>query len=291
MGWGKGRKCLQDRPKPVWTGFGAVERRWRLDSCCPIRYRFHEVLWVAQLLLRNRQQLLYSTQVLPANYPYGTALSELFGGQLRYRVLSALFTQPERAFHLRGLAAAAGVDAGNTHRIVRRLLAAQLCEAIPDKPYTRYRARKDSPLYADLVRLFSRGSELMADVREVAAALPGMVAIYGSVARGEERADSDVDVLVIGSISTISAQAAFKPVGRKHGRKINVTAATEEEVLDMLEAGSAFWRDVLTGQLMMLKGEVPDEIARRLSEGGEQGISNEGAGSPRDRKLPQRIQR
>jgi predicted nucleotidyltransferase len=219
-------------------------------------------------------------------YPFESALRELFGGQLRYRVLRTLFEQPDREFHLRGLASAARVDAGNTHRVLKRLIDAQLCEVVAAAPYTKYRARKDNPLYSDLVRLFSRGSELMSDIRRVAADIPGSVAIYGSVARGEERAGSDIDVLSIGPLSTILAQAAFKPVGRKHGRKINVTAATEDEVLDKLEAGSRFWRDVLTGPLTMVKGDIPNEVARRLSRAGKQGISSKSTRSARHRELP-----
>lgn len=223
--------------------------------------------------------------------PFESTLRELLGGQLRYRVLRTLFEQPDRAFHLRGLASAAHVDAGNTHRVLKRLIDAGLCEAVADAPYTKYRARKDNPLYNELVQLFSRGSELMSDIRRVAADIPGTVAIYGSVARGEERAGSDIDVLVIGPLSTILAQAAFKPAGRKHGRKINVTAATEDEVLGKLEAGSAFWRDVLTGPLTMVKGDMPNEVARRLSQARKQGVSSKSARSARHRKLSTGIRR
>lgn len=229
--------------------------------------------------------------IMRALSPFASTLGELFGGQLKYRILRTLYEQPDREFHLRGLAAAADVDAGNAHRMLRRLIEAHLCEAVPDKPFVKYRARRDGPLWQDLVRMFSRGSELIEDIRTVAGRLDGTAAIFGSAARGEAGAGSDVDVLLIGPMSTIEAQAAFKPVGRKHDRRINVIAITEMELAENLQAGSAFWRDVLTQPLIMLVGEIPDEVSRRLSQGRKPGVSRSSTRPARDRKLPAGIRR
>lgn len=219
--------------------------------------------------------------VAAARLPFDSTLRELFGGELRYRILRALFEEPGREFHLRGLAAAAAVDSGNAHRMLKKLVDAGLCEQVADVPYPKYRARQDSPFYPELTKLFSRGRNLINAIREVANGLEGTVAIYGSVARGEDLPQSDVDILVIGPISTIMAQAAFKPVARAYDRKINANAVTEADLVSQLDAGSAFWRDVLTGPLIKLKGEVPDEVARRLREGPQRRVPAKGRRSAR----------
>lgn len=216
-----------------------------------------------------------------ARLPFESTLKELFGGELRYRVLHALFEEPGRALHLRGLAAAAGVDSGNAHRMVKKLVELGIVERVADLPYPKYRARQDNPLYPELARLFSRGRELVEAIREVAQKLEGTVAVYGSVASGQDRPQSDVDVLVVGPISTIMAQAAFKPVARAHNRKINANALTEEDLISQLEAGSAFWRDVLSGPLIKLKGDIPHEVARRLREDAQPGVPPKGRRSAR----------
>lgn len=216
-----------------------------------------------------------------AHLPFESTLRELFGGELRYRILRVLFEEPGRELHLRGLAAAAAVDSGNAHRMLRKLVEAGICEQVAGIPYPKYRARRDHPFYPELTRLFSRGRDLINAIRGVADGLEGTVAIYGSVARGEDLPQSDVDVLVIGPISTIMAQAAFKPVARAYDRKINANAVTAKDLISQLDAGSAFWRDVLTGPLIKLKGEVPDAVARRLREGAQRGVPAKGRRSAR----------
>ncbi len=216
------------------------------------------------------------TMPAAARAPFDSTLKELFGGELRYRVLRALFEVAGREFHLRGLAATAGVDSGNAHRMVKKLVALGIAEQIPGLPYPKYRARQDNPFYPELARLFSRGRDLVEAIRQVAQSLEGTVAIYGSVASGEDRPQSDMDVLVIGPVSTIMAQAAFKPVARAHNRKINANAVTEEDLVSQLEAGSAFWRDVLAGPLIKLKGDIPDEVARRLRKGAQRRVPAKG---------------
>lgn len=64
----------------------------------------------------------------------------------------------------------------------------------------------------------------------------------------------------------VSAFDTFVPaVGAGRTRPAN--AITEEDLVSQLEAGSAFWRDVLSGPLIKRKGDIPHEVARRLREG------------------------
>ncbi len=76
--------------------------------------------------------------------PLDCALKELFGGELRYRILRALFEEPGRALHLRGLAPAAAVDAGNAHRMLKKLVEPGVVEQLVELPYPKYRARQAS---------------------------------------------------------------------------------------------------------------------------------------------------
>ena len=188
---------------------------------------------------------------------YDMMLKEVCGSEQRYRVLRALFENTGRAYHLRGLATAAGVDASNISKLLPKLVAAGLVEREAGEPKARYRARQDNLLLHALKALFSQASTLVAELREVAQAFEGEVAIFGSSAGGTDTPDSDVDVLVVGRVSQIVAQAAFKPVARRHKRDVNVTVIEREKLEQEIVEGSQFWIGVLCGPTVPLKGVLP----------------------------------
>lgn len=188
---------------------------------------------------------------------YDKMLKELCGSEQRYRVFRTLFANPGRAYHLRGLATAAGVDASNVSKLLPKLVAAGLVEKESGEPNAQYRARRDNPLLQPLTTLFLQASNLVGDLRAVAQTLEGDVAIFGSTVTATDTPDSDIDVLVVGPISQISAQAAFKPVARRHKRPVNVTVIEAAKLQDEIAKGSAFWKGVLSGPTVPLKGTLP----------------------------------
>lgn len=89
---------------------------------------------------------------------YERTLRKIFGGNERLRVLRALFEPRAGEYHVRGLAAAAGIDPSNTSKLLAGLVDIGLCERIEAAPYPKYRANPGNPLYRELTALFSRGS-------------------------------------------------------------------------------------------------------------------------------------
>lgn len=89
----------------------------------------------------------------------------LCGSEARFRLVKALYESPGTAFHLRGLAAAARVDPGQAHRLVREFVAAGLCEEIQGTPFKNYRAAAGHPLTDALAETF-RGAAPQVDAAE-----------------------------------------------------------------------------------------------------------------------------
>lgn len=190
-------------------------------------------------------------------------LAYLFGSQAKARLLSVLLSNPHGAYHLRGLAAAAGVESGNAVKMLRALVAAQLVKQLPDARGARYQADERSPLFAALRQLFLAADALLQDLRAVADNLQAEeVHVFGSMARGTAAPDSDVDILVVGDLSTIEAQAAFKPVARKHKREVSVLVVDRDTLRKQAAEGTPFWRDVLAHPVITLRG-IPLDAALR----------------------------
>lgn len=77
------------------------------------------------------------------------------------------------------------------------------------------------------------------------------VVIFGSVARGEDFPDSDIDILVICNCSYEEAEKQVREIGLKHtiivGRKINMIVYTPEDFEYMVKQKFPFAFGVFSG--------------------------------------------
>src|SRR5690606_26689138 len=82
--------------------------------------------------------------------------------------------------------------------------------------------------------------------------------IYGSIAKGREKATSDVDLLIVADRLTLEeVYAALAPVEKVLDRRINPTLYTSKEFRQRRKAKNPFLTRVLDGQIITLL-ESPD---------------------------------
>lgn len=183
-------------------------------------------------------------------------MNELFGGRERFEVLRALFLNPNRQFTNQALATSAKASPGNVHRLLLRWADLGLVRRHEDGRNILYQA-SDDPLLRGLQDLFLRNDALIEDIKAALPKAAEVALIHGSVARGEEKATSDIDVLILGDgLSSIKVNAALKPVGRKHDRAINASVHGRGEFARMAKSKDAFALSVLSNPTIMLKGEL-----------------------------------
>jgi len=188
-------------------------------------------------------------------------LVEVFGSLGRMRALRALFAEPGRGFGPRELAAEAGLDPGGVARLLKRWTAAGLVTRRQQDGLPRYYASTD-PMLAPLVTLMQQDSQLVHTLREALSGVKGVevALVFGSLARGEGGAESDVDVLVLGTASELKLNAALKPAGRSLGRAVRATAMTVASFRNQLRAGEGFALGILQGPRIALIGELDAAI-------------------------------
>jgi nucleotidyltransferase-like protein len=188
--------------------------------------------------------------------------AELFGGGGRYRALRYLFEHAGEEFSSRELAAAAHTDRGNTHRWLKRWEEAGLVVKGAVSA-TNFVAAGD-PALAPLVALFRQSSDLVAELHDTLAAIEGVTTavIFGSFARNEEKADSDIDVLILGDVSELKANALLRPLSRKYGRAFNASVFQVEQFRHLIEQGDSFASEVMAQPRLTLLGDLDAEIAR-----------------------------
>lgn len=212
----------------------------------------------------------------------------LFGRSMR-AVLGLLFSHPERAFYLREIARAAGTSPSSLQRELAGLTAAGLVVREARGQQVYFRANPASPLFDELrgiaVKTFGVADVLRAALaplaRQVRAAF-----IYGSLARGEARAESDVDVMVVGKPDFAEVVKRLRPVEARLGRSVNPSVYPAVEFSKKAADGEGFVAEVLKQPKIFLIGGEPE--LRDLAEG--RAHQAPPTGEPRDRK-PRRARR
>lgn len=159
------------------------------------------------------------------------SLLSLLFPQVRAEVLRLLFADGSRQLHLRELVRQSDLTLGTLQTEIDKLLAAGLLLDRRDGNRRYFQANASHPLFADLHNLVLKTSGL----REVLAdALNGLDSIrvalvFGSVAAGTAKADSDVDLLVIGDLGLRALAPRLRPAAERLGREINPVVMSPAE--------------------------------------------------------------
>ena len=118
-------------------------------------------------------------------------------GQTRRAILSLLFTRPDESFYLREIVRRTGVSPGAVQRELRLLTE---CGILARHKNKFFQANPDSPVYQPLMQIVVRTVGLADILRNTLTRIAGHVAVaflFGSFARDEQGATSDVDLMII----------------------------------------------------------------------------------------------
>lgn len=129
-----------------------------------------------------------------------TALAGVLFTPVQQRVLGLLFGQPERRFQSAELIRLAGAGTGAAHRLLTRLAATGLLRVETVGKQKFYQANERAPVFAELVGLVRKTMGLAGPLQAALAPLADRITaafVYGSVAKGADRAASDIDLMVI----------------------------------------------------------------------------------------------
>lgn len=185
----------------------------------------------------------------------------LFGGSdVRRQILRTFFARPEVARHVRELAREIGRSPTIVGEELDRLERTGILTSERIGRARRYRVDERSPIASEIRGLVQKTIGIEARVRDAIADLPGIEEsfLYGSYARGEERATSDLDLFVIGSVDQEALTERLADVERDLGRDVNVVTYEQQELERLTEDGDLFAVGALEGPRVPLIGRVRD---------------------------------
>lgn len=188
-------------------------------------------------------------------------LLNLLFGTYRQRALTQLLLHPDSSYHVRELARLTGTTPGTLHKELARLAEVGLLLREEQGNQVRYRANRDCPVFVELAGLFRKTSgavSVVADALSTLRPLPKLALIFGSLARGEESARSDVDLLLIGTCKFGDTVKALHPAQESLQREINPVIFTAAEFARRIAAQDAFVRNILGKPKLFVIGTEHD---------------------------------
>ena len=189
-----------------------------------------------------------------------TALRTLFP-TVRGEILAATLTQPDKWWYLSELAQFLRTTPSSLQRHLKALVDGGILEQRREGTRAYVKADTRSPLFADLYGLVEKTAGLLPTLQRLLDQFDTRVDVafvYGSIARGEEHATSDVDLLVIGTVGLAELAPALRKVEEHLGREVNVTSYARAEFRTKFAAGNHFLTEVLRGSKRFVKGGQRD---------------------------------
>lgn len=180
---------------------------------------------------------------------------------LRGDVLAATFSQPEKWWYLSELAQFVGTSPSGLQRELKALVDGGILETRREGTRAYFKANTQSPVFPELRGLIDKTTGVVPTLREVLRPLDRRIAcafVYGSVARGDEHAASDIDLMVVGDVGLADLTPALRKAEARLGREVNVTSYSAAEFRKKAVGKDHFLSEVLRGRKLFVKGDERD---------------------------------
>jgi len=184
-------------------------------------------------------------------------LIEALFPRTRIAVLSALEDGENEGLHLREIARRTGLNSKTVMRELHSLRSAGVLVSHDVGRQVIYRLNPDCPVYGELRSILRKTVGLVNALRLALEPLSDRIEqayVYGSHAQGEERVDSDVDLMIVGTVTLRELSSPLREAGRSLHRVINPTLYTSEAYAEELEKDDSFVTRVHNGKRLNLIG-------------------------------------
>jgi predicted nucleotidyltransferase len=203
----------------------------------------------------------------PADYKVrqGTSLADALFSNTQQRVLAYVFGQPQRSFFATELIKLAGSGSGAVQRELARLEDSGLVTVSRIGTQKHYQANPASPIFAELCAIAQKTVGLAEPLREALKPLAKKISaafVYGSVAKKQDTAASDIDLMVIGGkVTYADLFGVLEEVSARLGRSVNPTVYSPQELAKLVKQKNVFVTRVLVQPKIWLFGDESDLAA------------------------------
>ena len=182
-------------------------------------------------------------------------LAEMLSSRARAEIFRLLFSGTGEELHVREIERRSGLNDSTLRQELRKLTRLDVVRSRRDSNRVYYRAKTENPLYPEIRNLVLKTSGLADILKSALADKRIRVAfVFGSVARGEEKAGSDVDLMVIGQLGLRDLSGLLSGVEEKIGREVNPYVLQEAEFRKRVRTKEHFVSQVMESSKLFIIG-------------------------------------
>ena len=191
-----------------------------------------------------------------------STLSELLSSQVRAEIFRILFDGTNREVHVRALERESSVSFGSIRQEMKKLTRLDLVNSRRDGNRLYYSANTEHPLYPEIIELVNKTVGYVTILKEALSDKTIKLAfVFGSAAEGSEKAQSDLDLVVVGEIGMRRLSTLLTGCEERIGRPINPHTFRVDEFRKRASKNDHFVSRLLSSPKVFVIGSE-DELTR-----------------------------
>lgn len=172
--------------------------------------------------------------------------------KIAIKVLGYFFVNPNSSHYINELAGVLSLDVGNLFRKLKELedIGILVSEKRGNQKY--FSLNKNYSLLNETQKAFNAKYGIARLLKEKLQKIKGIeeAYIFGSYANDKMDQGSDIDVLLVGSHSTIEAKRMVLPLQKEVGREINIVDITPKELETCKQEGDDFIKNIFSHKII-----------------------------------------
>ena len=182
-------------------------------------------------------------------------------------LLRLFFSNPDREFYIQEIGRILGRRPGSFQRMLYQLENQGLLSSRYSANARFFRANRGHPLFEETKSIVFKTVGIAGSLKEALADLAGIAFafIYGSYAKGQERQDSDIDLMIIGAPDEGLLLQRLETLESSLSREINYLVRSSLDVVEASPRSESFLLRVLEEPKIFLIGHEDGlrELAQR----------------------------
>jgi len=185
-------------------------------------------------------------------------LKKLFSSEARVLLLNLFLMHPGKEFYLRELSSKFKLSPRAVSLELKNLKSIELIQKRVSGKQHYYSVNINHPLFHDLQNIFIKTigiKDVIKERIEIVKSQIDFAFIYGSIAKGTFTVQSDVDIMIIGNISSRKLSGLLIKAGEIIGREINYSVMNYNEFEERIKNKDHFITTLLSEPKMFIIGD------------------------------------